>query len=100
VLKNIAFLNFSSQYWRDLTVVIMAPSFSSLPADIVGAYRNRNVRVTGRVAEFDGRPQIVMQTPAQITVQSKPKCHSSGLAARGETTGPAPLTEPRFGSFI
>jgi beta-lactamase superfamily II metal-dependent hydrolase len=69
VLKTIAFLNFSSQYWRDLTAVIMSANLGAFPADLRGAYLNRTIRVSGTVTEFEGRPQIVIQSPAQIAVQ-------------------------------
>jgi hypothetical protein len=69
VLKNIAFLNFSPQYWRDLTVVIFATDFGNFPTDLAAAYLNRRVRVRGVVTEFEGRPQIVIQQPSQIVVQ-------------------------------
>jgi micrococcal nuclease len=68
-LKTIAFLNFSPQFWRDLTVVIMATDFANFPADLRATYLNRTVRVTGVVTEFEGRPQIVIQSPKQLAVQ-------------------------------
>ena len=69
VLKNIAFLNFSSQYWRDLTVVIFSDNFGNFPADLRATYLKRNVQVRGQINLFEGRPQIVIETSSQIGVQ-------------------------------
>jgi beta-lactamase superfamily II metal-dependent hydrolase len=68
VLQNIAFLNFSPQYWRDLTVVILAADYGHFPPDLRATYLNKNVRVSGSVTLYEGRPQIVIQRPSQVTM--------------------------------
>lgn len=62
------FLNFGRPYpdpvftvvvWRDVRAAFDVPPES--------AFRNRRICVTGLIEEHEGRPQIVLDRPAQIT---------------------------------
>ncbi len=66
--SGIHFLNFSDS--RGGFVVVIFPK--SLPAfegtDFEAAYRNQLVRVEGRLSLYEDQPQIVVSSPAEISV--------------------------------
>src|SRR6185436_15972439 len=55
-----------------LTAVVQARSFDVFPpAEIERRYRGRRVRVTGKIEPRDGKPEIALQSPEQITLAGK-----------------------------
>lgn len=68
--SGITFLDIGGNFPKQpLTVVIFkkdAPAFPEQPESI---YRNKNVCVTGRITEYKGKLQIVVQKPQEIVVE-------------------------------
>lgn len=62
------FLNFHEDYRRSFTAVIFKSAFAKFPANPEDYYLGKLVSVTGKVKEYQGRPEIILEEPAQITV--------------------------------
>ncbi|MCX8160366.1 MAG: OB-fold nucleic acid binding domain-containing protein [Candidatus Saccharicenans sp.] len=62
------FLNFHPDYQRYLSLVIFASDFSKFPSETEKHFLNKKVRARGRVLLYRGRPEIILDSPAQITV--------------------------------
>jgi hypothetical protein len=62
------FLNFHPDWRRSFSVVIFASRFDAFPPRPEDFYRGRRVRVTGVIREHEGRPEIILDSPAQIEV--------------------------------
>lgn len=62
------FLNFHKDYRRHLTVVIHRDHFDAFPQPPETMYRGQKITVHGRVGEFQGRPELVVTRPQQITI--------------------------------
>jgi beta-lactamase superfamily II metal-dependent hydrolase len=63
-----SFLNFSEQFWRDLTVVVFKEDLGHFPANFPQTYNAKNVQVTGKLRMFNGRPEIILKDTSQIKV--------------------------------
>jgi micrococcal nuclease len=62
------FLNFHPDYNRYFTAVIFASAFSRFPPNPEMHYRGRNVRVSGYIKEYKGKPEIILEDPSQIVI--------------------------------
>ncbi|MDI6845023.1 MAG: hypothetical protein QME28_02680 [Candidatus Saccharicenans sp.] len=62
------FLNFHPDYRQYLSLVIFASDFQKFPSRPEEYYLNKKVRVKGRVVLYQGRPEIILTSPSQITV--------------------------------
>jgi len=62
------FLNFHPDWRRSFSVVIFANRFDAFPPRPEDFYRGKRVRVTGVIREHEGRPEIILDSPAQIEV--------------------------------
>lgn len=62
------FLNFHRNWRRYFTAVIFASDFDRFPEPPEKLYLNREVRVYGRVREYQGKPEIIVESPAQIEI--------------------------------
>ena len=60
------FLNFHPDYKRYLTLVIFASDFSLFPANAENYYSGKKVRVSGYIKAYKGKPEIILNDPAQI----------------------------------
>ncbi len=65
---KVCFLNFHADYRRYLTAVILGSVLKRFPGDPAKTYKGKLVRVTGEVAEKDGRLEIVIEEAGQIQV--------------------------------
>lgn len=63
------FLNFHPNYRIYFTAVIFASSFNRFPSNPERYYLNKRVQVTGRIKEYKGKPEIILNDPSQITIQ-------------------------------
>jgi hypothetical protein len=50
------------------TVVVEARSFEKMPPDSLERYTGRRVRVSGRIQQVDGKPEIVIESPDALTM--------------------------------
>jgi len=62
------FLNFHPDYQQYLSLVIFASDFPKFPAQPERYYLDKKVRVRGRVVLYQGRPELILNSPAQIRV--------------------------------
>ncbi len=62
------FLNFHPNWRKYVTVVVPAEELSRFPEDPERHYGGREVRVTGTVTTYEGRPEIVVRDPSRIRV--------------------------------
>jgi len=62
------FLNFHPNWRQTFSAVIFARSFPAFPPRPEDFYRGKQVRVKGVVVEYEGRPEIILESPDQIEV--------------------------------
>lgn len=62
------FLNFTHDWRGTFTVVIFASAYNRFPERPRDLYRNRVIRVRGVVREYQGTPEIIVESPAQIEI--------------------------------
>lgn len=61
------FLNFGSSR-GGFTVVVFPSNVPSFPEPPEQLYRNKKVRITGKVEDHKGAPQIVLEKPEQVEI--------------------------------
>jgi DNA/RNA endonuclease YhcR with UshA esterase domain len=67
VREKVAYLNFDGKYPKNTgSVTIFASKFDEF-GDMM-KYKNKNVEVTGYVSEYQGKPQIIVNSQDQIKV--------------------------------
>ena len=67
--ERAVFLNFSENWQRDFTVVIFARDFGKWPqADPEPLYRQKKIRVRGKIERYRDRVEIVVARPDQIEI--------------------------------
>jgi endonuclease YncB( thermonuclease family) len=66
--RNILFLNFHPNWKRYLSVVIFGKDLPGFPDNPETYYRNKVLRVRGTVTLHEDRPEIVVTSPAAITI--------------------------------
>jgi DNA/RNA endonuclease YhcR with UshA esterase domain len=64
------FLNFHPDYKNSFTAVIFQSSFARFPPSPQDFYYGKEVQITGVVKEYKGKPEIILNDPAQIKVLS------------------------------
>lgn len=64
------FLNFHPNWKRYFTAVIFAGDFHKFPENPEQYYLNKRVRVTGKIKEHQGKPEIVVRSPDAIQILS------------------------------
>jgi DNA/RNA endonuclease YhcR with UshA esterase domain len=62
------FLNFHPNWKKYFTAVIFANRFSMFPATPERYYQGKKVRVTGYIKEYQGKPEIILESPEQIEI--------------------------------
>lgn len=62
------FLNFHQNGKKYFTAVIFASDFHKFPAKPESYYLNKEVKVTGLVKEYKGKPEIILKDPSQIRI--------------------------------
>lgn len=62
------FLNFHPNWSKYFTAVIFASAFDQFPPNPEEHYRGKEVRVTGRIKEYKGKPEIILNSPSQIEI--------------------------------
>jgi len=66
--EKACFLNFHPEWQHTFTAVIFASRFDAFPPKPEEHYRGKTVRVTGLVRDYEGKPEIVLESPDQIEV--------------------------------
>jgi len=62
------FLNFHPNWKKYFTAVIFANRFSVFPTAPERYYQDKKVRVTGYIKEYQGKPEIIIESPEQIKI--------------------------------
>jgi len=62
------FLNFHEDYKKHFTAVIFASDFSRFPSDPQDYYLYKDVEVSGLIKEYEGKPEIILNSPSQIKI--------------------------------
>jgi endonuclease YncB( thermonuclease family) len=66
------FLNFHNNWTRYFSLVIFENAFHRFPEKPQKFYLNKFVRVKGKIKEYRGRPEIVLNHPHQIKIIANP----------------------------
>ncbi|MBN1675300.1 MAG: thermonuclease family protein [Kiritimatiellae bacterium] len=67
------YLNFHKDYKKHLTAVIFASAFHRFAEEPERYFDGKQVRVTGLIQEYGGRPEIVVEYPFQLETIAKPR---------------------------
>ncbi|NOX62444.1 MAG: hypothetical protein GXP42_10960 [Chloroflexi bacterium] len=67
---KVTFLNFTEDWRGTLSIVIFASDIDKFPQSPASYYRDRFIRVRGRIKEYKGAPEIIVESPAQIEIMS------------------------------
>ena len=65
---KVCFLNFHRNWQKYFTAVIFAEYFADFPPKPEEYYLNKQVRVTGFIKKYKGKPEIIVDSPAQIEI--------------------------------
>jgi DNA/RNA endonuclease YhcR with UshA esterase domain len=65
---KVVFLNFHPDYKRYFTAVIFKSAFSKFPNNPENYYMNKKVQITGLVKNYQGSPEIILNSPSQIKI--------------------------------
>lgn len=63
---KVCFLNFHNNFTRYMSIVIFSHKFKHFPKNPDKYYLNRTVCVTGKIKEYEGKPEIILNNPTQI----------------------------------
>ncbi len=63
-----AFLNFAQAYQGNFSVVIFASDFEQWPEPPDQVYLGQRVRVTGKIKDYKGAPEVIIESPEQIEI--------------------------------
>ena len=62
------FLNFHQDWKHNFSAVIFVSDFAKFPPNPEQFYLNKEVKVTGLVKEYQGKPEIILNDPTQIQI--------------------------------
>ncbi len=68
---KVRFLNFGADYKKAFTAVIFTgdlKNFEKMIGEPTSYYRNKNIKISGRISLYKGKPQIVLKSPEQISI--------------------------------
>ena len=65
---KVCFLNFHNNFTRYMSVVIFASKFRHFSANLDKYFLNKTIHVTGKIKDYKGKPEIIVNKPAQIKV--------------------------------
>ncbi|MBX7237327.1 MAG: hypothetical protein K1X65_23295 [Caldilineales bacterium] len=65
---KVTFLNFTPNYRGTLTLVIFASDYDRYPAAPVDYFLNKHLRAKGMVKDYQGAPEIIIDSPDQIEI--------------------------------
>lgn len=75
------FLNFHNNFKRYLTAVIFASDYDKFPAAPEECFLDKEVRVRGKVKEYQGKPEIVLKKAEQIEIVEPAETEDAAPAA-------------------
>jgi len=100
--KNWCFLNFDPDYRHTFTVAIPRHAFDKFPKPPEEMYAQQDIAVTGRIVEYEGKPEIVIAGPDAIQIGASMPAQPPPADARTATpaTQPAPASQPAFTGVV
>ncbi|MFZ2489292.1 MAG: phospholipase D-like domain-containing protein [Anaerolineae bacterium] len=88
-----AFLNFAEEYEGKFSVVVFAADFGQWPQPPDQVYLNQYVRVTGKIKEYKGAPEMIVESPEQVEILPAPVITTTPtLTITARLTATLPLT--------
>jgi len=69
--SKITFLNFDKPYPETPFTAIISGADRAKFGEPEKAYLNKDLCVTGKIVEYNGKPEIVLTDPSQVRVESK-----------------------------
>lgn len=96
---NVTFLNFTNDWRGTFSVVVFANDYDKFPQPPSTYYLDQTIRVTGRVKEYQGAPEIVVEAPDAIQIIQPDQSGNGGLTvatseAPVDATVAAPAAKP------
>ncbi|HSN74151.1 MAG TPA: OB-fold nucleic acid binding domain-containing protein, partial [Anaerolineae bacterium] len=85
-----AFLNFAQDYQGKFSVVIFASDFDQWPEPPDQVYLGQRVRVSGKIKDYNGAPEVIVESPDQIEIIAAAAIATEsppGLALAGRSSG-------------
>ncbi len=67
VREKVAYLNFDGKYPKNTFTVVIFPDKFELFGDLI-SYKNKTVEVRGKISQYSGKPQIILNNKNQIRV--------------------------------
>ncbi|MFA7359447.1 MAG: hypothetical protein WC139_00275 [Candidatus Kapaibacterium sp.] len=67
VREKVAYLNFDSKYPKNTFTAVIFPDKFEVFGDLMD-YKNKTVEVKGKIGEFNGKPQIILNNKSQLKV--------------------------------
>lgn len=65
------YINFGAKYPDHIfTAVIFAKDLPSFPYNPIEIFKDKEVCITGKIAEYKGKPQIVLNLPTQVLIHN------------------------------
>ncbi|OIO41099.1 hypothetical protein AUJ10_01650 [Candidatus Pacearchaeota archaeon CG1_02_31_27] len=66
---NTVFINFEKPYPNTcFTAVIFSSDLSKFPSEIENYFEDKTVKITGKIKEYNGKPEIILDEPSQIEI--------------------------------
>jgi DNA/RNA endonuclease YhcR with UshA esterase domain len=93
---KVAFLNFAQNDQGTFSVVVFASDFARWPQTPDQFYLRQTIRATGKIKEYKGAPEMIVESPEQIEVVGPAEFAAASLpavqgAAARATAAPAPV---------
>ncbi len=65
---KVCFLNFHQDYKNNFCAVIFAKAFNAFPKNPEDYYLNKKVRITGKIIDYKGKPEIILNSQSEIEI--------------------------------
>ena len=92
-IGKMCFLNFHADFKNHFTVVVRQESFDKFPKPPETLYADQFVKVTGKIIDYQGKPEIVVTAPEQIRIVQEADL-APGAPPKTPTTGPSKPATP------
>ncbi len=87
---KVTFLNFNENWRGTFSVVIFASDYDKFPQPPAELFQGQTVRVRGKVKEYQGAPEMVVESPADIEIVTVQKTETPGVESTPTPTPPSP----------
>lgn len=84
---KVTFLNFTENWRGTFSIVIFASDYGKFPQPPATLFQGQTIRVRGKVKEYQGAPEMVVESPNDIEIVAVEKIETPGA---GSTPTPTP----------